>query len=379
MENVEPNLPLFFNMHSTLHSGFLTFFSSLSNYNIFVEDKPDKDYKVFYEEGVLIHAGIIRSKEFDSSVEPPVTWEKVLKAALSSVEPRKVSFSTMTWKRVPLFKKAKMVTKIVPEFATASTTVIPIAESATTVRKKDRLQLLLLGQFSQRGPRHWLIDRQYSHRIIVTASKGKEVDTDPKITTSYSANYLKLQYTLPGVLESTRTGKEKGELLRFQENAYNDKKTAIEQALAEIAKCKDLEAQNVKLKGEKIDLSLQVSRLQLSLSQETKRAQEAERKVLLAQEFAGKAIEEYRASKAYQEDLGAEAAYCLCRFVKTFKDINPSMVAHYQEFTSEYPSHWFTSLDVNASYPPWKVKTMAFILKVKIRPKFRSFRATLTL
>ncbi|GAA0185912.1 hypothetical protein LIER_33200 [Lithospermum erythrorhizon] len=42
MAEVEPNLPLFFNMHCTSHSGCLTSFSSLSDYNIFVEDKPDK-------------------------------------------------------------------------------------------------------------------------------------------------------------------------------------------------------------------------------------------------------------------------------------------------------------------------------------------------
>ncbi|GAA0164278.1 hypothetical protein LIER_19954 [Lithospermum erythrorhizon] len=141
MANIEPNLPLFFNMHSTSHSGYLTSFSSLSDYNIFVEDKPDKvsegrwhskwcyilggmddrvpwiwtlfskakrpifarsihvkaqiallqevfqdswDYKVFCEEGVLIQAGIIRSKEFDSSVEPPVTWVEPMVHASSS-------------------------------------------------------------------------------------------------------------------------------------------------------------------------------------------------------------------------------------------------------------------------------------------------------
>ncbi|GAA0154441.1 hypothetical protein LIER_37882 [Lithospermum erythrorhizon] len=32
------------------------------------------DYKVFCEEGVLIHVGMICSKEFDPFVEPSVTW-----------------------------------------------------------------------------------------------------------------------------------------------------------------------------------------------------------------------------------------------------------------------------------------------------------------
>ncbi|GAA0171997.1 hypothetical protein LIER_41259 [Lithospermum erythrorhizon] len=83
-----------------------------------------------------------------------------------------------------------------------------------------------------------------------------------------------------------------------------------------------------------------------------KRANEAEQKALLAQESVGRAVEEYRTSEAYQEDLGMEAAYCLSLFVKTFKDASPSMVAHYQEYTSGYPSHWFTSLDINAHLSP---------------------------
>ncbi|GAA0168773.1 hypothetical protein LIER_40634 [Lithospermum erythrorhizon] len=126
MENVEPNLPLLFNMHNTSHSGFLTSFSFLSDYNIFVEDKPDK-----ISEGRW-HS-IIRSKEFDSTVKPPVTWEEVLTAALYFVEPRKVHFST--GKRVPLFKRAKVVTKIVSESAPASTAAIPVTKSAATAGK----------------------------------------------------------------------------------------------------------------------------------------------------------------------------------------------------------------------------------------------------
>ncbi|GAA0152935.1 hypothetical protein LIER_11293 [Lithospermum erythrorhizon] len=100
---------------------------------------------------------------------------------------------------------------------------------------------------------------------------------------------------------------------------------------------------------------------ELGVSRETERtsqfrvdqaANEAEQKALVAQESASKAVDEYRASEAYHEELGEEMAYCLCHFVKTFKDINPSLATHYQEFISGYPSHCFFSLDIKAPLSP---------------------------
>ncbi|GAA0174905.1 hypothetical protein LIER_28193 [Lithospermum erythrorhizon] len=144
--------------------------------------------------------------------------------------------------------------------------------------------------------------------------------------------------------------KENEDLLRNQENAYNKKKTSTEQALAEISKCKDLEAKNVQLEGGKFDLSL--SRPELSLTKATKRAKEGDQKTLMAQESANKAVDEYHASEAFHNNLEEETSYYLSHFVNTFKDINPSLVSYYQEFTSDYPPHWFFSLDINAPLSP---------------------------
>ncbi|GAA0154197.1 hypothetical protein LIER_12251 [Lithospermum erythrorhizon] len=483
MAHVEPNFPLFFNMHITSNSA--TSFSSLSDYNIFVEDKPDKvsegrwhskwyytfggmgegvlkiwtplskakhpkftksaqvkaqisllqkvfqnpwDYKVFCEEGVLIHAGMIRSKRFDSFVEPPITWEEVLTTALSFVEPRKVPFSTIKGKRIPLFKRAGVVTKIVaetsaPVSADGSSTTLgkrpsnPAAPPKPVLAKRTKT-------LAHRPARREVLDltkeplpsapfgdtnifeAPFADTPIVSggSSKGKEKesDSDPKVIAGYSTTYLNLPYTLPGgyeeysdrlklqgiiakhlvramntshVLarrvdrldvdiglnrESERASqfkvheleKENEDLLWNQETAYNEKKTATKQALAEIAKCKDLEVKNVKLEGEKFDLSLKLSRLELSLNKATKRANKAEQKTLRAQESADKVVGEYRSSKAYHDELGEEMAYFLCRFVKIFKDINPSLTDHYQEFINGYPSRWFSSLDINAPLSP---------------------------
>ncbi|GAA0149537.1 hypothetical protein LIER_08687 [Lithospermum erythrorhizon] len=68
-------------------------------------------FKVFCEKGVLIHACLICSKEFDQSMVPPINWDEVLAAAAKTVEPNQVPFSTMTGNRVPLFRRTKVVKK----------------------------------------------------------------------------------------------------------------------------------------------------------------------------------------------------------------------------------------------------------------------------
>ncbi|GAA0159501.1 hypothetical protein LIER_38882 [Lithospermum erythrorhizon] len=131
MAETYPTIPLFFNMHNTSHSGPLTYFPAARGWNIFADPKIEKisetrwhskwcfmrggmgdevpkkwtsleeakhpkfmktalikahiatlkrlfnkplHYKVFCEQGVLVHAGLIRSKEFDQAVVPPVDW-----------------------------------------------------------------------------------------------------------------------------------------------------------------------------------------------------------------------------------------------------------------------------------------------------------------
>ncbi|GAA0161701.1 hypothetical protein LIER_17955 [Lithospermum erythrorhizon] len=189
MANIEPNLPLFFNMHSTSHSSPLTSFSSLSEYNIFVEDKPDK-------------------------------VEEVLTAALSFMEARKVPFSTMVGKPIHLFKRAKVVTKIMPESIPAST------DGSTTALGKRSFNSDAPSKpvFAKRTktlahkytrPEIWDLTKEPLQSVppsdinvgevpladtpLVSASsyKGKEIeDSVPKVTTGYFANYLDLPYTL---------------------------------------------------------------------------------------------------------------------------------------------------------------------------------------
>ncbi|GAA0165093.1 hypothetical protein LIER_20582 [Lithospermum erythrorhizon] len=57
-------------------------------------------YKVFCEEGVIIHAGLIRSKEYDPNMKTPVSWD-----------PCDVSFSTMVGELQPMFQKRNVLKK----------------------------------------------------------------------------------------------------------------------------------------------------------------------------------------------------------------------------------------------------------------------------
>ncbi|GAA0163401.1 hypothetical protein LIER_43640 [Lithospermum erythrorhizon] len=220
----------------------------------------------------------------------------------------------MKGKRIPLFKRASVVTKTAPETSAPAST----GGSSTDLAPPGGTNVF---------------EAPFVDTPIMSggSSNGKESDSAPKVTVGYSATYLNLPNTLPGgykLTEKSKLGtalvafpatrplllegigkpyeeyidplelqgviskhfvrgerasqfnvlleKENEDLLRNQKTTYNEKKVATEQPLVEIAKCKDLEAQNFKLEEEKFDLTLKLSRLGLSLSQEKKRVEEAE-------------------------------------------------------------------------------------------------------
>ncbi|GAA0169373.1 hypothetical protein LIER_23878 [Lithospermum erythrorhizon] len=199
------------------------------------------------------------STEGSQTCGTPVASEEVLTAALSSVEPRIGR---------PARKEVLDLTKeSLPSPSLDNTSAIPGGADMFEAPFAD--SPVVIGDFS----------------------KGKESDSALKVTAGYSNTYLNLPYTLPGGYESRRLDvdlrlnregervshfkmqeleKENEALLRNQKTSYNEKKIANEQELAKIAKCKELEAQNIKLEGEKFDLTLKLSRLELSLSQEKK-------------------------------------------------------------------------------------------------------------
>ncbi|GAA0154239.1 hypothetical protein LIER_37831 [Lithospermum erythrorhizon] len=83
-----------------------------------------------------------------------------------------------------------------------------------------------------------------------------------------------------------------------------------------------------------------------------KRASEVEDKAKAAEETLPHrihaAIQAYQRSADYKLEVGNEAAYYLCHFNKTYKDLNPIMVANYKDFIQRYPKEWFTPLSLDA-------------------------------
>ncbi|GAA0174812.1 hypothetical protein LIER_28125 [Lithospermum erythrorhizon] len=64
------------------------------------------------------------------------------------------------------------------------------------------------------------------------------------------------------------------------------------------------------------------------------------------------ALHAYQKFIDYALEVGKEAPYCLFRFSKSYKDVNPSIVANYEEFIQGYPKDWFVSLSINALLSP---------------------------
>ncbi|GAA0173112.1 hypothetical protein LIER_26797 [Lithospermum erythrorhizon] len=64
------------------------------------------------------------------------------------------------------------------------------------------------------------------------------------------------------------------------------------------------------------------------------------------------AIRQYHFSEDFRNEAGRDAAYCLCCFIRTYKDSNPLIVENYKDFIAGYDADWFTSCDLDAPLTP---------------------------
>ncbi|GAA0172780.1 hypothetical protein LIER_26535 [Lithospermum erythrorhizon] len=64
------------------------------------------------------------------------------------------------------------------------------------------------------------------------------------------------------------------------------------------------------------------------------------------------AIRQYYLSEDFRNEVGKDAAYCLCRFARTIKDSNPLIVDNYKDFIKGYNADWFTSCNLEAPLTP---------------------------
>ncbi|GAA0176179.1 hypothetical protein LIER_29220 [Lithospermum erythrorhizon] len=250
MVEINPTLPLFFNMHNTSHFGPLTSFPTAQSCKKFADHKPNKvtegrwhtkwcflkegmsnavperwtslgealrpkfektaliraqiktlkqlfdkplHYKVFCEEGVLIQVGLIRDKEFDQTVAPPVSWGI---ASYISVYYRVFSFSDLTialpWEKgLPPPKRGlhyseKTKTLIARKLPTSKILDFTEDPPSSNIPKKEPLE-----------------GTSGLHTASSNSLPDVSLDSAPKAKARYSANYLDLPCTLPGGFQNT--------------------------------------------------------------------------------------------------------------------------------------------------------------------------------
>ncbi|GAA0149536.1 hypothetical protein LIER_08686 [Lithospermum erythrorhizon] len=104
--------------------------------------------------------------------------------------------------------------------------------------------------------------------------------------------------------------------------ALKEKKEATAQTLAEIKKQDALQAQFTRLEGEDFDISQRLERFQLVHNHTTKNLGELEQKAKSVEEALPLRIQEaitnYQRSEECRLEAAKEAAYCLCRFTKSY-------------------------------------------------------------
>ncbi|GAA0169299.1 hypothetical protein LIER_23817 [Lithospermum erythrorhizon] len=64
------------------------------------------------------------------------------------------------------------------------------------------------------------------------------------------------------------------------------------------------------------------------------------------------AIRGYHFSKGFRREAGKDAAYCLCRFARTAKEVNPAIVDNDREFIQNYDEEWFAKCNLDAPLTP---------------------------
>ncbi|GAA0144507.1 hypothetical protein LIER_04937 [Lithospermum erythrorhizon] len=146
-------------------------------------------------------------------------------------------------------------------------------------------------------------------------------------------------------------------------NALDDARAAAcEKERAFQLQVKEFKEDNEKLK-DAADLATKEKReaqtqtlVQLLQDQAKRKPLEAEQKVKDAEEALPRTIErvicDYQRFEDFRMELGNEAAYCLCRFTKTYKDNNPAIVANYEDFIQGYDQACFAPLNLSAPLTP---------------------------
>ncbi|GAA0155234.1 hypothetical protein LIER_13005 [Lithospermum erythrorhizon] len=230
------------------------------------------------------------------------TGMSAVNTAQRCVEPKDVPFSTMVGECRPLFRKSKV--RKVP--------IAAIAATSTSNAEKRRAP-------EEGGPR--LFSPHKKH----TAQRPKQVE-HVTISEDPPSTYPLPPAPVDNVNPPSPVSKEK--------------KEAQEQCINEAKKLELLHSHHTRVEAEMMaDFS-------------KKRADETAQKLKAVEEAVPgqieKAIRGYQFSKDFRREAGKDAAYCLCRFTRTYKEVNPAIVDNYCEFIQGYDKEWFTNCNLDA-------------------------------
>ncbi|GAA0146344.1 hypothetical protein LIER_06325 [Lithospermum erythrorhizon] len=163
MAEINPTLPIFFNMHNTSHSGPFTFFPSAQSCKIFADHKPDKVDKGLW------HTQWCFLKEAPAQTS----------TSLSGKRP------APSESRLPLLSKRQQSI----DLKLLTSEILDLTEDPPSFNIPDKEQLE---------------DTSDLHTATSDSLSDEGSDSVPRAKTGYSANYLNLPYTLPGGFQITR-------------------------------------------------------------------------------------------------------------------------------------------------------------------------------
>ncbi|GAA0146386.1 hypothetical protein LIER_06358 [Lithospermum erythrorhizon] len=131
-----------------------------------------------------------------------------------------------------------------------------------------------------------------------------------------------------------------------------EKREAQEQCLKEAEKLKLLSSRHTRLEAENVGLTNKLKNAQMMADFSKRKAEDTAQKLKVAEKVLpgqiDEAIRDYHFTDGFRREAGKDAAYCSCRFSRTYKEGNPAIVDNYREFIQNYDEQWFANCNLSA-------------------------------
>ncbi|GAA0152018.1 hypothetical protein LIER_10608 [Lithospermum erythrorhizon] len=135
-----------------------------------------------------------------------------------------------------------------------------------------------------------------------------------------------------------------------------ERKEAQEQCIQEAEKLELLHTRCTSVEAENVGLNSKLKNAQMMADFSKKRADEAPQKLEAVEEAVPGRIEEavrgYQFFEDFRREAGKDAAYCLCHFTRTYKEVNPVIVDNFRKFIQGYDEEWFTNCNLDTPLTP---------------------------